>query len=503
MLTDATMKDLGSVDLMVIGGGINGAGIARDAAGRGLSVIMCEKGDLAEGTSSRSGKLIHGGLRYLEYYEFRLVREALIEREVLLRAAPHIVRPMRFVLPHSPEQRPAWLVRLGLFLYDHLGGREKLPGCRRIDLRRDPEGKAIREEYRLAFEYSDCWVDDARLVVLNALDAHERGAGILTRTAAISARRRDGGWDVELRDGGGATLRLRARALVNAAGPWVENVINGVVGSNSARKVRLVKGSHIVVGKFWEGPQAYLLQNHDKRVIFVNPYEDDLCLIGTTDIPYDGRPEDVAIDASEIDYLLAAVNRYTRKQLARGDIVHSFAGVRPLYDDNAANPSAVTRDYVFDVDGEPPLLSVFGGKITTYRKLAEHALQKLKPFFPAMRGDWTATAPLPGGDIANADFPTYRGGLQDRFPWLPGELCLHYARLYGSRAERIIGKAHRLDDLGRHFGGQLYEAEVAYLKASEWVRTADDLLQRRTKHGLHLSPAQREAVTGYFTNPGQ
>ena len=431
------------------------------------------------------------------------MREALIEREVLLRAAPHIVRPMRFVLPHSPEQRPAWLVRLGLFLYDHLGGREKLPGCRRIDLRRDPEGKAIREEYRLAFEYSDCWVDDARLVVLNALDAHERGAGILTRTAAISARRRDGGWDVELRDGGGATLRLRARALVNAAGPWVENVINGVVGSNSARKVRLVKGSHIVVGKFWEGPQAYLLQNHDKRVIFVNPYEDDLCLIGTTDIPYDGRPEDVAIDASEIDYLLAAVNRYTRKQLARGDIVHSFAGVRPLYDDNAANPSAVTRDYVFDVDGEPPLLSVFGGKITTYRKLAEHALQKLKPFFPAMRGDWTATAPLPGGDIANADFPAYLGNLQDRFPWLPDGLCLHYARLYGSRAERIIGKAHRLDDLGRHFGGQLYEAEVAYLKASEWVRTADDLLQRRTKHGLHLSPAQREAVTGYFTNPGQ
>ena len=377
------MKDLGQVDLVVIGGGINGAGIARDAAGRGLSVIMCEKGDLAEGTSSRSGKLIHGGLRYLEYYEFRLVREALIEREVLLRAAPHIVWPMRFVLPHSPEQRPAWLVRLGLLLYDHLGGRKQLPGSRRIDLRNAPEGAPLKENFKLAFEYSDCWVDDARLVVLNALDAGKRGARIMVRTAATSARRSDGLWQVEFRTSNGESLRATAKALVNAAGPWVESVISNVVGSNSSRRVRLVKGSHIIVKKFWKGPQAYLLQNHDKRVIFVNPYEGDMALIGTTDIPYEGSAEDVAITEDETDYLLAAVNRYMRNPLASSDIVSSFSGVRPLYDDNAANPSAVTRDYVFDVEGSPPLLSVFGGKITTYRKLAEHALQKLRPYLSA------------------------------------------------------------------------------------------------------------------------
>ena len=483
---------------MVIGGGINGAGIARDAAGRGLKVILCEKDDLAQGTSSRSGKLIHGGLRYLEYYEFRLVREALIEREVLLRAAPHIVWPMRFVLPHSPEQRPAWLVRTGLFLYDHLGGRDKLPGCRDINLRRDPEGKPIKDSYVRAFEYSDCWVDDARLVVLNALDAKERGATVLARTAVTRARRADGAWAVELTNSGGAVSIVRARALVNAAGPWVENVISSVIGAKSARKVRLVKGSHIVTHKFWEGPQAYLLQNRDKRVIFVNPYENDLALIGTTDIPYDGRAEDVRIDDDEIDYLLAAVNRYTRKQLTRGDILHSFSGVRPLYDDNSANPSAVTRDYVFDLDGAPPLLSVFGGKITTYRKLAEHALQKLKPFFPAMQADWTATASLPGGDMPGADFDRYLSELRTKLPWLPADLAHHYARLYGNRAWALIGKAASLSALGRHFGGLLYDAEINYLRANEWLTTADDLLERRTKHGLHLTTAERQSVMDYF-----
>jgi glycerol-3-phosphate dehydrogenase len=499
MLNGDVTRDLGSVDLVVIGGGINGAGIARDAAGRGLSVVLCEKGDLAEGTSSRSGKLVHGGLRYLEYYEFRLVREALIEREVLLRAAPHIVWPMRFVLPHSPEQRPAWLVRLGLFLYDHLGGRKMLPGSRRIDLRRDPEGKPIKPDFKLAFEYSDCWVDDARLVVLNALDAKERGAVILTRTAATSARREQGAWSVEMHGTGGGKLRVRAKALVNAAGPWVENVINGVIGANAGRRVRLVKGSHIVTRKFWEGPQAYLLQNNDKRVVFVNPYEDDLCLIGTTDIPYDGRAEDVAIDSGEIDYLLAAVNRYTKRQLTRDDVIHSFSGVRPLYDDNAANPSAVTRDYVFDVDGDPPLLSIFGGKITTYRKLAEHALQKLKPEFPAMKGDWTAGAPLPGGDMAGADFANFLAEFRRRHTWLPGDASEHYARLYGTRAGRIIGDAKSLSGLGRHFGGLLYEAEIAYLRMHEWAVTADDLLLRRTKHGLHLSAAEQRAVSDYMS----
>lgn len=494
------MQDRGTVDLVVIGGGINGAGIARDAAGRGLSVIMCEKGDLAEGTSSRSGKLIHGGLRYLEYFEFRLVREALIEREVLLKAAPHIVWPMRFVLPHSPEQRPAWLVRLGLFLYDHLGGREKLPPCRRIDLRNDLEGQVIKDDYRLAFEYSDCWVDDARLVVLNALDARERGATILTRTAAISARRENGIWDIEFRGGDGTLSRVSAKALVNAAGPWVEDVISGVVGVNSARRVRLVKGSHIIVRKFWDGPHAYLLQNHDKRVIFVNPYEDDLCLIGTTDIAYEGRAEDVSIDAHEIDYLLAAVNRYTKKQLTRGDIISSFSGVRPLSDDNAANPSAVTRDYVFDCDGEPPLLSVFGGKITTYRKLAEHALQKLNPFFPAMNGDWTAKTTLPGGDIPNADFDAFVGSLQREFPWVPEDVTRHCARLYGSRVEKIINGASSLKGLGQHFGGTFYEAEATYLRTHEWAQTAEDILDRRTKHGLHLSQHQRESLMRYLND---
>ena len=401
------------VDLLVIGGGVNGAGIARDAAGRGLSVLLCEKGDLGEGTSSRSGKLIHGGLRYLEYYEFRLVREALIEREVLLRIAPHIVWPMRFVLPHSAGQRPAWLIRLGLFLYDHLGGRKKLPGTRRLDLRRAPEGAPIRAEYRIAFEYSDCWVEDSRLVVLNALDAAERGAEVLVRTEAISAHREGGAWRVVLRDAGGAERTVRARALVNAAGPWVERVIHAVVGASTSRGVRLVKGSHIIVRKFWDGAQAYLLQNDDRRVIFVNPYAGDLCLIGTTDIPYEGRPEDVAADPSEREYLLRVVNRYMRRPLAQADIVAEYSGVRPLHDDASANPSAVTRDYVFDVEGgpgEPPVLSVFGGKITTYRKLAEHALDKLKPSFPQMRRTWTATAPLPGGDMPGADFDAYLRG---------------------------------------------------------------------------------------------
>jgi D-erythritol 1-phosphate dehydrogenase len=492
------MEDLGAVDLVVIGGGVNGAGIARDAAGRGLSVIMCEKGDLGEGTSSRSGKLIHGGLRYLEYYEFRLVREALIEREVLLNAAPHIVWPMRFVLPHSPEQRPAWLVRLGLFLYDHLGGRKKLPGSRKLDLRTAPEGEAIKVNFKTAFEYSDCWVDDARLVVLNAIDAQERGAKIMVRTAATSARRSNGSWEVKLRDASGKTSKVKAKALANAAGPWVENVINGVVGLNSARKVRLVKGSHIIVRKFWEGQQAYLLQNHDKRVIFVNPYEDNLCLIGTTDIPYEGRAEDVAIDQSEIDYLLAAVNRYTKKQLIQADIMQSYSGVRPLYDDDAENPSAVTRDYVFDVDGEPPLLSVFGGKITTYRKLAEHALQKLKPFFPAMTGDWTSAATLPGGDMANAEFDVFLAKLTNDFPWLPKDVVHHYARLYGTRTNRIINGATSITGLGQNLGGTLYECEIKYLRDHEWATTTDDILFRRTKHGVHMSKTQCEGVSKYL-----
>ncbi len=496
------MTDYGTVDLAVIGGGINGAGIARDAAGRGLKVLLCEKDDLAEGTSSRSGKLVHGGLRYLEYYEFRLVREALIEREVLLRAAPHIIWPMRFVLPHSPEQRPAWMVRTGLFLYDNLGGRKLLPGSRKLDLRTAPEGKAVKPEFRTAFEYSDCWVDDARLVVLNALDAKDRSATVLTRTAATSARRADGFWVLDMKAQDGTTSIVKAKALANCAGPWVEDVIGRVAGRNSSYKVRLVKGSHIVVPKFWDGPQAYLFQNDDKRVIFVNPYEGDLCLIGTTDIPYKGRPEDVRIEQSEIDYLLQVINRYAAKPLRASDIRHSFSGVRPLYDNDAdADASALTRDYVFEVDeaeGQAPLLSVFGGKITTFRKLAEHALDRLAKTFPRAGRAWTADASLPGGDIPNADFDGFLKRLRGEHSWLPADLAHHYARLYGTRARALVGDARRLEDLGRPMGGLLYEREARFLKETEWARTAADILTRRTKHGLHLSEVEKRGFEDWM-----
>ncbi|MCC5954597.1 MAG: glycerol-3-phosphate dehydrogenase [Natronohydrobacter sp.] len=495
------MPEQNMVDLFVIGGGINGAGIARDAAGRGLSVVLCEKDDLAEGTSSRSGKLVHGGLRYLEYYEFRLVREALIEREVLMNAAPHIIWPMRFVLPHSPEDRPAWLVRLGLFLYDHLGGRRKLPGTRVLDLRTAPEGAALLDKYARGFEYSDCWVDDARLVILNALDAAERGAQVLTRTACMSARRDGAFWRVTTRSTvTGETREFMARMLVNAAGPWVSDVITRVAGSNSARNVRLVKGSHIIVPKFWTGQNAYLVQNNDKRVIFINPYEGDKALIGTTDIAYDGRTEDVAPDESEIDYLLSAVNRYFKEQLTRADVVESFAGVRPLFDDGQGNPSAVTRDYVFDIDetGGAPILNIFGGKITTYRELAERGLNRISRFFPDMGKVWTRAAPLPGGDMPQADFDLFHAALKAEYPWMPRPLREHYARLYGTRLRKLVNGAQDTAGLGRHFGGLLYEAEVRYLVAHEWALSAEDILWRRTKHRLHLSAQEQAAFADWF-----
>jgi glycerol-3-phosphate dehydrogenase len=494
-----------SVDILVVGGGVNGAGIARDAAGRGLSVLLCERDDLAQGTSSRSGKLVHGGLRYLEYYEFRLVREALIEREVLLRAAPHIIWPMRFVLPHAPQQRPAWLVRLGLFLYDHLGGRKILTPTRAIDLRSDPVGDPLKPEYRKAFEYSDCWVDDARLVVLNALDAQAHGATVLTRTEVIGGRRDGDAWVVELRDAAtGAQRQVWARCVVNAAGPWVEQILQGFAGTSSARRVRLVKGSHLVTRKFWQGDQAYLLQNRDKRVIFVNPYEGDLALIGTTDIPVEGKPEDARIDEAEIGYLLGVLGEYFTAPPKRGDILHAFSGVRPLYDDKAASPSAVTRDYIFDIDPKtpasdaPPVLSVFGGKITTYRKLAEHALEKLRPMFPQIGAAWTAAVPLPGGDIPDADFDRWLASFQAGWPFLPPDLARHYARLYGTRAQELLAGAQAIADLGRHFGALLYEREVQFLQRTEWAVTAEDILERRTKHGLHLTVDQRAAFEAWL-----
>ncbi len=489
------------VDLLVIGGGVNGAGIARDAAGRGLSVVLCEKDDLAEGTSSRSGKLVHGGLRYLEYYEFRLVREALIEREVLLESAPHIIWPLRFVLPHSPIDRPAWLVRLGLFLYDHLGGRKRLPGTRTLNLRTAPEGAPIKDEFTRAFEYSDCWVDDARLVVLNAVDARERGARILTRTACTGLRRDGKTWSATLSGRSGGSFELRARAVVNAAGPWVNRIIGEVAGINSKRSVRLVKGSHIVVPKFWEGPNAYLVQNTDKRVIFINPYEGNLALVGTTDIPYDGPPEEVRAEDDEIDYLLTVLNRYFKRPLGRDDVLHSFSGVRPLYDDNTENPSAVTRDYIFDVDsrdGAAPLLSVFGGKITTFRKLSEHALEKLQPFFPDMKKPWTRTAHLPGGDIANADFEQFLAEARARYPWLPASLLKHYGRLYGTRMHALLDGATSLADLGETFGPDFHAREAEFVIRTEWAQTAQDVVERRTKHARHMSPAERERFAAWF-----
>jgi glycerol-3-phosphate dehydrogenase len=513
-VSDPRAAEPQTYDLLVVGGGINGAGIARDAAGRGLKVLLCEQGDLASATSSASTKLIHGGLRYLEYYEFRLVREALIEREVLLRAAPHIIWPMTFVLPHSRELRPAWMLRLGLLLYDRLGGREKLPGSRSIDLRRDPQGERpggpLDPRFTKAFSYADCWVEDARLVVLNALDAAERGAQILTRTRCTAARRDGDLWEATLTPAaGGAERRVRARALVNAAGPWVTEMLGRVAGINQASGLRLVKGSHLVVPRLYEGEQAYILQHSDRRVVFTIPYEQDFTLIGTTDIPFEGDPAEVSMSPAEAGYLCEAVNRYLVKPVRPEDAVWSYAGVRPLYDDMSQNASAVTRDYVFDIDGGegqggkgPPLLSVFGGKITTYRKLAEHALEKLQPYLGFAAKDWTETAALPGGDLPDADFERFLTELQRGRPWLPPPLARRYARAYGSRVERVIAGAGKLDDLGEDLGGGLYEAEVEHLVDQEWAMTAEDILWRRSKLGLHVPQGTGERLTAWLERRG-
>ncbi len=487
-------------DLLIIGGGVNGTGIARDAAGRGLNVALCEMGDFAQGTSSKSSKLVHGGLRYLEYYEFRLVREALIEREVLLASAPHIIWPLRFLLPHSPEQRPAWMVRLGLFLYDHLGGRKVLPASRGLRLDSVPEGAVLKPQFQRGFEYSDCWVDDARLVVLNALDAAQRGARIMPRTKLSAARREGGRWLAELVAEDGTPFTLEAKALVNAAGPWVDEVQGRGLGQDEGPLVRRVKGSHIIVPKFFVGERAFILQNDDKRVIFIIPYEGDLALIGTTDITLEAHQEASAISDEETAYLLRAVNRYLLKPLARSDIRASYAGVRPLHEDHAASASAVSRDYVLDVktqDGAVPVLSVFGGKITTFRRLAEHALAQLQPWFPQMTAPWTGNAHLPGGDMAGADFAEFVQKLTALYPWLPTGMTLHFARLYGTRAPSLLGAASSMDDLGRHFGGTLYESEIRFLVAEEWARTGEDVLERRTKHYLRLS-ADEQAAVGAF-----
>jgi glycerol-3-phosphate dehydrogenase len=486
-------------DLLIVGGGINGTGIARDAAGRGLSVLLVEQDDLASHTSSASTKLIHGGLRYLEYGEFRLVREALIERERLWGMAPHIIRPLRFVLPQTQSPRPAWMVRLGLFLYDHLGGRERLPGTETIALDLSPLGDGLADRSGKAFVYSDCRVDDSRLVILNAVDAAARGAVIRTRTRLEGARRSGEAWQAVIADRRGQPQTVGARIIVNAAGPWVMDVIGRANGTPGDRGLRLVKGSHIVVPRLYEGDHALMLQNPDRRIVFAIPYEGRFTMIGTTDEPWAGPPGRAEIAAHEVEYLLATANRYFRHQVNAGDIAWSFAGIRPLYDDQAANASAVTRDYVLDLDRDgAPMLSVFGGKITTYRKLAEHALNLLSPLMPSAGGAWTAGAVLPGGDLPDGDLDAFAETLAAARPGIPRALLLRIARAYGTRAEDLLGNARTPADLGEPFGGDLFGAEVDWLVAEEWASTAEDILYRRSKLGLHLPPGTAERLDRYL-----
>ncbi len=492
----------GPYDIAIIGGGINGCGIARDAAGRGLSVFLTEMGDLAGATSSASTKLIHGGLRYLEYYKFRLVHEALVEREVLWRAAPHIISQLRFVLPHHKGLRPWLLIRLGLFMYDYMGGRKLLPPTKVLDLTKDSAGAPLKSDYRRAFEYSDCWADDSRLVVLNARDAAERGADIRTRTKLVAARRENGLWRLTLEDlRDGSRSDIVAHAVVNAAGPWVAEVLSGVAGLPLPAKVRLVKGSHIVTDRMFGHDRAYFFQNADGRICFAIPFQSDFTLIGTTDLDFKGDPGSVAIADDETDYLLAAVSEYFKKPVTRADVRWAYSGVRPLYDDGASEAKEATRDYVLTVDrsaGGAPILSVFGGKITTFRKLSEHALKKLKPTFPQMGKAWTAKAPLPGGDIPVQTFDAWLDDTAARYPFLDTVTAARLCHAYGTRVETILDGATKVADLGRDFGAGLSEREVDYLVANEWAETAEDILWRRTKLGLRMTPAEQQALAGYL-----
>jgi len=500
-------------DVLIVGGGINGAGIARDAAGRGLSVLLCEQDDLAAHTSSASTKLIHGGLRYLEYYEFNLVRKALIEREVLLRSAPHIMWPLRFVMPHARGQRPALLIRAGLFLYDVLARRELLEGSAGIDLTRHPAGKPLKGEYARGFAYSDGWVDDARLVVLNAIAAREQGATILTRTACTAVRRepaRSGGapahWHATLRGRDGAERVVRAGVLVNAAGPWTAAFLQGAAAQAQGKTLRLIKGSHIVVRRLFEHDHAYIFQHPDGRIVFAIPYEREFTLIGTTDLDYAGDPARVAIDSAEIAYLCELSSYYFRQAIAPGDVVWSYSGVRPLVEDAAADAKAVTRDYRLELDRDvdragAPLLSIFGGKITTFRKLAEEAVDLLAPLLDNRGGAWTAEACLPGGDLFGAkptsravrEFGQYVRDVQHQYAWLPAQLVHRYARAYGTRIHALLAGKAALPQMGEEIAGGLFAVEVDYLREHEWAVSARDILWRRSKLGLHL-PAGTEAL---------
>ncbi|MEM1276449.1 MAG: glycerol-3-phosphate dehydrogenase [Pseudomonadota bacterium] len=479
-------------DLCIIGGGVNGCGIARDAAGRGLRVLLCEKSDLGGATSSASTKLFHGGLRYLEFYEFRLVREALKEREVLLSAMPHISWPMRFVLPHHKGLRPSWLLRLGLFLYDHMGGRKILPPTKTLDLSRDAAGEPLKDSYTKGFEYSDCWVEDSRLVVLNARDAADRGAVILPRMACVSASVEEGAWRVTLQSPDKTQSEIRAKAIVNAAGPWVEELTRNKIRLNTSEKVRLVRGSHIVVKRLFEHDRAYIFQQSDGRVVFAIPYERDFTLIGTTDADHEGDPSEAVCTPEEADYLRAAASEYFKAPITPEQIVWTYSGVRPLYDDGASSATQATRDYVLKLERpeDAPLLNIFGGKITTYRKLAEEAMDRLDPVFPQMSRPWTAGVPLPGGDFPVADVERLAEELRQQAPALDPVTALRLVRAYGTQASDIVQGAQTRDALGEDFGHGLYEREVQWLIDREWAIKADDVLWRRSKLGLRLSAEQ-------------
>jgi glycerol-3-phosphate dehydrogenase len=489
-------------DIAIIGGGINGCGIARDAAGRGYSVLLCEQDDFASGTSSGSTKLIHGGLRYLEFYEFRLVREALMEREVLWAMAPHIIWPLRFILPLHKGLRPAWFLRLGLFVYDHLGGRKRLPGTTTVDLSAEPAGRPLRPGFSKAFEYSDCWVDDARLVILNARDAADHGAVLKTRTQVTSARRDGGIWTITMRDGEtGATEDTTARLLVNAAGPWVDTVLDDALGQKAAHNVRLVKGSHIVVRALFDHDNAYIFQNADGRIIFAIPYERDFTLIGTTDENFVGDPGSVAISDEEIDYLCNAASEYFSQAVRRDAIVWTYSGVRPLFDDGASKAQEVTREYILKTEGDAQsgtLINIFGGKITTFRRLAEAAMNMAEDILGKRKPRWTSGATLPGGDFAVDGFAAQVETLRRACPVLDDDHARRLVRAYGTRARQIVAGVTDELDWGERFGADLTEREVRYLIDEEWARTADDVLWRRSKLGLRLSETEADRLDAWM-----